>query len=139
MNETVDAAATFRWYTIEAAEASIAANGTRAQASTAPSGGLNARAEQAAAKNGKMKNSSKQGQKTEKLRKANDQHLPEGSLTSPESRDKKGRRKVTFDMQPDVVTIKREVASERAEKRTRTGKDDGKDPFDFVLSQFLHN
>ena len=58
----------------------------------------------------------------------NPDHSPsaETALTSPKA--KKGKRKVTFDVQPDVVTIKRDVAEEqdasRIDARTN-GKSEG--------------
>lgn len=43
----------------------------------------------------------------------NDMSTPDNFVSSPES--KKGKRKVTFDVQPDVVTIKRDVTKESDE------------------------
>lgn len=50
-----------------------------------------------------------------------DQSVSETELTS--SRAKKGKRKVTFDVQPDVVTIKREAANKQEANQSDVGTD----------------
>lgn len=126
MNEGIDAAATFKYYTIEGV---ITRNGppnpTQGLPQTAPE--IGARAVPSSSKQSKPKDeSTPQSRHAEKQKKTAKTHDSDDGLTSPESKDKKTRRKVTFDMQPDVVTIKREVIAEQQEKHVDPGRDEGK-------------